>query len=118
MKKYLPLLLMGMLALGGCQSKPATYEEAQAPNELVPHAEKFVNDVAKKSKHYTAEDWDMVIEQFVQMSKNYVEMRRYLTTEQQMKFDNTRVKFMSAVDASGQENLASRVKEEYSKVLD
>ena len=117
MKKYLPLLLVFLLAFAGCQSGPATYEKAKTPEEVVSHSEKFTNQVAKKSKHYTTEDWEAAVEQFVMMGKNYMEVHNYLTTEQQMRYDNARMKFMGAVDATGDEELALRVKEEYSKVL-
>ena len=74
--------------------------------------------MAKKSKHYTAEDWDAAIDQFVTMSKDYHEMSRYLTPEQQMKFDNARMVFMGAVDANGNEELAIQVKKKYSELVD
>lgn len=117
MKKYLPLLLLVLLAFAGCQSGPATYEMVTNPHDLVPNAEKFVNQVTKKSKHYKAEDWDAAIDQFVAMSKNYVEFGAYLTQEEQMKFDNARVNFMSAVDANGSDDLAIRVKKVYADIV-
>ena len=79
--------------------------------------EKFVNKVDKKSKHYSAEDWNVAIDQFVAMCKNYVEIGGRLTAEEQMKYDNARVKFMHSIDANGTEDMAKRVKEEYARVL-
>ena len=117
MKKVLPLLLLALLAFAGCQNTPATYEFTDNPRELVPNAEKFVNQVEKKSKHYKAEDWDAAMEQFVSMSKNYVETSPYLTQEERMKFDNARVKFMKAIDANGTEEVAKQVKEVYAKLM-
>lgn len=118
MKKVLPLVLFVLLAFAGCQSGPATYEMTDSPREIVPHVEKFVNQVEKKSRHYAAEDWDATCDQFVKMSKNYYEFRYKLTEEEQMKYDNARVRFMSAIDANGTEDLAKRVKEEYARILD
>ena len=118
MKKVLPLLLMIMLAFAGCQSGPATYEKAETPQEIVAHAEKFVNKVSKKAKHYNAEDWDAAIDQFVHMGKNYAEYKPYFSEEQQMQFDNARMVFMGAIDANGGEELALRVKKEYVKILE
>ena len=118
MKKVLPLVLFVLLAFASCQSGPAIYEMTKDPREFVPNVEKFVNKVDKKSKHYSAEDWDAAIEQFVLMNKNYVDVRKSLTQEEQMKYDNARVKFMHAIDANGTEEMAKRVKEEYGKIMD
>ena len=117
MKKVLPLLLLTMLAFAGCQRGPATYEMATKPHELAPHAEKFVNQVEKKSKHYKAEDWDAAVEQFIVMSKDYVDHRRFLTSDEQMRFDNARVKFMKAIDTNGTEEVAKQVKNVYAELM-
>ncbi len=117
MKKVLPLVLFVLLAFAGCQSGPATYEITQNPREISINAEKFANQVEKKSKHYNAEDWDAAIDQFILMSKNYVEYGAFFTNEEQMQYDNARVKFMHAIDVNGSEDLALRVKEEYAKIL-
>ena len=117
MKKVLPLVLFVLLAFAGCQRGPAAYEYTENPRELAVNAEKFVNQVEKKSKHYNAEEWDDAIFQFVQMSKNYFEYGALLTDEEQMKYDNARVKFMHAVDANGTEEMALRIKEEYANIM-
>ena len=118
MKKVLPLLLLVLLAVAGCQRGPATYEMSNNPRELGPHAEKFVSQVEKKSKHYSAEDWDAAIEQFVAMSKNYVEYGSKLTQEERMKYDDARLRFMKAIDANGTEEMTKQVKEIYARLLD
>ena len=107
---------MVLLAFG-CQRGPATYEITDNPREIIPHAEKFVNQVEKKSKHYKTEDWNVAVEQFVAMSKNYIDKAVYLTQEERMKFDNARVKFMKAIDANGTEEVAMEVKKVYSELL-
>ena len=117
MKKYLPLLLFVLLAFAGCQSGPATFEKADNPREFVAHVEKFVNQVDKKSKHYNAEDWDAAINEFVRMSKNYVAIQNQFTPEDQMNYDNARMKFMYAIDANGTEEMVLKVKEEYARIL-
>jgi hypothetical protein len=116
MKKVLPLLVLVLLAFG-CQRGPATYEITDNPREIIPHAEKFVNQVEKKSKHYKTEDWKVAVEQFVAMSKNYIDKAAYLTQEEQMKFDNARVKFMKTIDANGTEEVAMEVKKVYSELM-
>lgn len=117
MKKILPLLVLAMFTLAGCHNAPASYEMADSPRQLIPNAEKFVNQVVKDSKHYKAEDWDEAIKQFVSMSKNYVEYGPQLTQDDRMKYNNIRMDFMSAVDATGNEDLALRVKEAYANVI-
>ena len=117
MKKVLPLLLLALLALAGCQRGPATYEISESPREFVPHAEKFVNQVEKKSKHYSAEDWTVAVDQFIAMSKDYVDKSKYLTQEEQMKFDNARVKFMKAIYDNGTEEVAMEVKRIYAELM-
>ena len=116
MKKVLPLVLFVLLAFAGCQRGPATYEFTKNPRMMSINAEKFTNQVEKRSKHYSAEDWDVAIEQFVQMCKNYMEFSGHLTPEEQMKYDNARLRFMHAIDVNGTEEMAAKVKEEYSKI--
>lgn len=118
MKKVLPLVLFVLLAFAGCQSGPATYEMTKNPREFVPNVEKFVNKVDKKSKHYSAEDWDAAITEFVAMNKNYVAVKDHLTDEEQMKYDNARVRFMHSIDVNGTEDMAKRVKEDYANILE
>ena len=117
MKKLLPLLLFVLLAFAGCQREPATYQMATNPREFVPNVEKFVKQVSKNAKHYKAEDWQVEVEQFVAMSKNYVEYSTALTEEEIMRYNNARLQFMAALDASGDENLVSEVKGIYSNIV-
>lgn len=117
MKKILPLVLFVLLAFAGCQSGPATFEKADNPSEFIAHVEKFVNQVDKKSKHYNAEDWDAAINEFLLMSKNYVAIKGKFTQDDQMKYDNARMKFIYAIDANGTEEMVLKVKEEYARIL-
>ena len=117
MKKVLPLLLFVLLAVSGCQRGPAMYEMSQSPAAVVVNAEKFVNKTAKLSSHYTDEDWKVAVEQFVVMSKNYMETKNYMTQSELDRFTAARLKFMSAIDANGNEALAREVKEVYNSLL-
>ena len=105
-----------MLAFAGCQRGPAMYEKAENPRQLVGNVEKFVKQTEKKAKHYSAEDWQVAVEQFVVMSKDYVENRDQLTSEEQMHYDNARVRFVNAVGANGGEALVVQIKETYSQI--
>ena len=118
MKKVLPLLLWVLLAFVGCQRGPVMYEMAEKPSQVVENTEKFVNQTEKRAKHYSDEDWQVVVKQFSNMSKNYYENYQYLTEEEQMRFNNARVKFMSVVTANGNMEIAKQVKEEYSKIFE
>lgn len=117
MKKVLPLLLFVLLAFAGCQREPATYQKATNPRELAPNVEKFVNQVSKKSKHYNAEDWQFTLKQFVTMGKDFVENQPFMTEDEIMRYNNARMQFMSAVDATGDEQLVASVKETYSNIV-
>ena len=117
MKKVLPLLLFVLLAFAGCNSGPAMYEVAEKPSEIVNNAEKFVKQTEKKAKHYSAEDWQVAVEQFIAMSKNYYENVHYLSDEEKMRFDNARIKFMNAITDNGNMEVAKQVKEEYSRIF-
>lgn len=116
MKKALPILLLMMLAFAGCNTEPAVYELADNPRQLCENAEKFANQVAKKSKHYDAEDWEFAIKEFVKMGKNGVEFSNAMSTEEQIRFDNARMKFVGAIDANRDEALSLHMKEEYAKI--
>ena len=94
------------------------YEKAENPEQFVSHVEKFVKQTEKYSKHYSAEDWQVAVEQFVAMSKDYVENRRFLNPAEQMRFDHARVQFMRAIDANGNPDIAKQVKEAYSQAVD
>ena len=118
MKKVLPLLLWVLLAFVGCQRGPVVYEMAEKPSQVVVNAEKFVKQTEKKAKHYSAEDWQVAVQQFVTMSKNYYENSRYLTEEERMRFDNARVKFMGVITENGNMEVAKQVKEEYSRIFE
>ena len=117
MKKLLPIMMFVLLAFAGCNRQPATYQMAENPSEMVANAEKFVNQVSKQSKHYGDEDWQEAVQQFVAMSKNFVEQRQRMTNEEIMRFDNARLQFMSAVETNGSIEIAKQVKEAYSMVM-
>jgi len=117
MKKLLPIMMFVLLVFAGCQRGTATYQMAESPREVVPNAEKFAEQVTKQSKHYKAEDWQNTIEQFVAMSKNYYEFKPSMSLEEQMKFDEARMQFMSAIATNGNEDLVSQVKQEYGKIF-
>lgn len=93
------------------------YEVAEKPSEIVNNAEKFVKQTEKKAKHYSAEDWQVAVEQFIAMSKNYYENANYLSDEEKMRFDNARIKFMNAITDNGNMEVAKQVKEEYSRIF-
>ena len=93
------------------------YEMAEKPSQVVVNAEKFVKQTEKKAKHYSVEDWQVAVQQFVTMSKNYYENARYLTEEERMRFDNARVKFMGVITENGNMEVAKQVKEEYAKLM-
>ena len=116
MKKVLPLLLLVLMAFSSCHRSPAMYQMAEKPNEVAVNAEQFVKQTAKRAKHYTAEDWQLAIEQFTAMSKNCFENQSEMSQEDLSRFDRARVDFMKVVTDSGSEELALQIKEIYSNI--
>lgn len=51
------------------------------------------------------------------MSKDYVGIKKVLSEEDQMRFDNARVQFMTAITANGNEEIAKQVKEAYANIV-
>lgn len=117
MKKLLPLLLFVLLAFVGCQRGPATYQMSKSPREIATNAENFAKQVTRQSRHYNAEDWQVVVDQFVAMSKDFLGNRNVLTEDEIMRFDNARLQFISAVDTYGGEELVAQVKEAYGNIM-
>lgn len=107
-----------LLAFAACQRGPVMYEKAENPRQVVGNAEKFVKQTEKQSKHYSAEDWQVAVQQFVAMSKDYVENMNYLSEEEQRRFDYARHQFMSAIDANGTEAIAAQIKEVYARAIE
>ena len=117
MKKLLPIMLFVLLAFAACQRGPVMYEKAENPRQLVGNVEKFVNQTEKKAKHYTAEDWQVAVDQFVVMCKDYVENGKRLTEDEQMRFDKARVQFVNTVGANGNDELVGQIKEIYGNII-
>lgn len=116
MKKVLPLLLYVLLAFAGCQRGPVMYTVAERPAEIAANAEKFVKLTEKRSAHYTAEDWQVAVEQFVAMSKNFVDKKSYMSEEDVNRFTAARLNFMKSVETNGTEDLVRQIKEAYSRM--
>ena len=117
MKKLLPIIMFVLLAFAGCQREPATYQMANSPREVATNAEKFAKQVEKRSKHYSAEDWRVTLEQFTAMSKDYVENWKVMTDDEIMRFDNARLQFIKAVYTNGSEDMAGEVKKIYGELV-
>lgn len=116
MKKLLPIVMFVLLAFAGCQRGPAMYQESNNPREIVPNAEKFVDQVSKQSKHYNAEDWQVVVNQFVCMGKDFWGNKNLLTESEIMRFDYARLEFMAAIDKNGNEDITAQVKKLYGEL--
>lgn len=92
------------------------YEMSQNPSEVIKNAEEFVNKTAKRSPRYSDADWKSALEQFIVMSKNYMENKGKMSQQEQDRFTAARLKFMSAIEAAGNEKIAMEVKEAYSSL--
>ena len=116
MKKVFPLLLFVLLAFASCQRGPVMYTVAENPAEVATNAEKFVMQTEKRSSHYTAEDWQVAVDQFIAMSKNFVDKKNYMSEEDVNRFTAARLNFMKSVQTNGNEDLAHQIKEAYSRM--
>ena len=116
MKKVFPLLLFVLLAFSGCQRGPAMYTIAENPSEVATNAEKFVKQTEKRSSHYTAEDWQVAVNQFVDMSKNFIDKKDYMCEEDVNRFTAVRLNFLKIVQKNGSDDLARQIKEAYNNL--
>ena len=107
-----------LFAFAGCQPKPATYEYSDDPQVMLDNCDKFVNYTFEKSKKYTEEDWEVTIDQFIYMCKNYKTCEWQLFEPDRERFQANLVKFMKAVDATGDIDMALGIKERFSKVME
>lgn len=116
MKKVLPLLLFVLLAFAGCQRGPAVYQVSKNPKEMVANAEKFAKQTTDRSASYTAEEWQVAVEQFISMSKDFVDKKRYMRQEDIDRVDAARLVFIKAVGENGSDELAVQIKEAYKMI--
>jgi hypothetical protein len=116
MKKVLSLLLLVLMAFAGCQRGPVMYQMAEKPNEVAVNAEKFVKQTAKHAKHYTAEEWQVAVEQFIAMSKNCYEFKNEMSQEELDRFTAARLDFMKAIQKNGNDELARAIKEAFNSI--
>ena len=116
MKKVLPLLLFVLLAFAGYQRGPAIYQVADSPKEMADNAEKFAKQTTKRASSYTAEEWKVAVDQFVAMTKDFVEKKHYMSQEDLFRVDAARLQFIKAVSENGNEELVAEIKELYSQI--
>ena len=118
MKKLLPLFIIALLSFAGCHPKTAVYEESKDPQVVLDNCDKFVNYTFEKSKRYNEEDWKVTIDEFVHMCKNYKTVEWQLFEKDRERFSADLVKFMKAVDATGNVDMALDIKAKYAEVCE
>lgn len=116
MKKLFPLLLFVLLAFSGCQRGPAMYTIAENPSEVATNAEKFVKQTEKRSSRYTAEDWQVAVNQFIDMSKNFIDKKDNMNEQEVNRFTAARLNFMKSVLKNGNDDLARQIKKAYNNL--
>ena len=115
MKKVLPLLLLVMLAFASCHRGPAIYQMSENPREMADNAEKFAKQTTKRAPSYTAEEWQVAVEQFIAMTKDYVEKKHHMSEADLNRVDAARLVFIKAVSENGGDELVAQIKEAYSQ---
>ena len=115
MKKVLPLLLLVMLAFASCHRGPAIYQMSENPREMADNAEKFAKQTTKRAASYTDEEWKVAVEQFIAMTKDYVEKKHRMSEADLNRVDAARLVFIKAVSENGSDELVAQIKEAYSQ---
>ena len=115
-EKSIPTIVVCPVGFLGCQRGPAMYTIAENPAEVATNAEKFVKQTEKRSSHYTTEDWQVAVNQFVDMSKNFIDKRNYMSEDDVNRFTAARLNFMKSVQKNGNEDLARQIKEAYNRL--
>ena len=116
MKKVLPLLLFVLLAFASCQRGPAVYQESDNPREMADNAEKFAKQTAKRASSYTAEEWQVAVDQFATMTKDFVDKKPRMSETDVFRVDAARLEFIKAVNEHGNDELVAQIKEVYSQI--
>ena len=86
------------------------------PKEMVENAEKFAKQTSKRASSYTAEEWQVAVEQFIAMTKDFSDKKHYMSQELLFRADAARLEFMKAVSEHGNDELAAQIKEAYSQL--
>ena len=116
MIKVLPLLLFVLLAFASCQRGPAIYQMSENPKEMADNAEKFAKQTMKRASSYSDEEWKVAVDQFVAMSKDFVEKKRTMSEQDVFRVDAARLQFIKAVSDNGNEELVAEIKSLYSEI--
>ena len=83
---------------------------------MVNNAEKFAKETVKRSRHYSDEDWKVTVDQFANMTKDYVDKKDQMSQEDIFRVDSARLEFTKAVAKNGNEKLVVKVKEVYGEI--
>jgi hypothetical protein len=116
MKKVLPLLLFVILAFASCQRGPVIYQVSNNPKEMADNAEKFAKQTIKRSGSYNAEEWKVAVEQFIAMTKDFVDKKHQMSQDDIFRVDAARLEFIKAVSENGNDELVAQIKEAYSQI--
>lgn len=103
MKKYLPILLLMMLAFVGCNSGPAIYEGSTSEN-LIKNSEKFVRQTERECSKYTWNEWGNSLQYYTHMLKDFSNLQTELNDNDKHEFRTIRIRYTEAVSKSGFED--------------
>ncbi len=118
MKKYLPILLLMLLAIAGCSRKPAEYKMSVEGKDIIENTDTFTSEVLKNGPKYSAEDWEFVTEQFGMMCKDYKENEWRLFEADRNLYQQARVKYIQAIDATNNPELQAKTKKLFSQIFE
>lgn len=88
---------------------------SENPREMADNAEKFAKQTTKRAGSYTEEEWKVAVEQFIAMTKDFVDKKHRMSEADLFRVDAARLEFMKAVSEKGDEELVAEIKEAYSQ---
>ena len=88
---------------------------SENPREMADNAEKFAKQTTKRAASYTDEEWKVAVEQFIAMTKDYVEKKHRMSEADLNRVDAARLVFIKAVSENGSDELVAQIKEAYSQ---
>lgn len=118
MKKYLPILLLALLALAGCHREPAVYTPSVDGENIIENIEAFTADVVKDSRHYSDADWEVVTFQFVAMCKDYKMNEWRLFEPERERFNEACRDYAHAIEAVHKDELLNTTKRYYREIVE
>ncbi len=107
-----------LLAIAGCSRKPAEYKMSVEGKDIIENTDAFTSEVLKNGPKYSAEDWEFVTVQFGMMCKDYKENEWRLFEADRNLYQQARVKYIQAIDATNNPELQAATKKLFNDIFE